>query len=215
MLKQFMQNCAYPQGVSGSLMLSLMNAGHTPIAKWALAYLSVKPHDHILDIGCGGGKNIARMLKLASHGQVDGLDYSEVSVLKSLLVNARAVQAGRTQIIKGSVSKMPFADGAFDIVTAFETIYFWPDLERDFVEVCRMLKPNGRFLICNAMQTQKSDKQAANFWTKMVNLNLYENSHLKSVLEKSGFRDVEFITDNKQKKLCVIARKALENLSIF
>lgn len=208
MLKQFMQNCAYPQGAGGSLMLSLMNAGHGSISKWALAYLPVKPQDSILDIGCGGGKNIARMLKLANRGRVSGLDYSEVSVLKSLLVNARAVQKGRAEVLRSNVSEMPFADSSFDIATAFETIYFWPDLEHDFVEVCRVLKPGGLFCICNAMQPQ-AGQQPENFWTRMVNLNLYDNTKLETLLAKSGFCGTEFITDRKQKKLCVLTRKAL------
>ncbi len=43
----------------------------------------------------------------------------------------------------------PARRGAFDLATAFETVYFWPGLEKCFAEVCRILKPGGTFPICN------------------------------------------------------------------
>lgn len=208
MLKQFLQNCACPQGVGGSIMLSLMNVGHRGSAKWAFTHLPLKQHDHILDIGCGGGKNIARMLKQVPNGHVTGLDYSGVSVLKSLLVNAKAVQKGRVRILEGGVSQMPFADNGFDIVTAFETIYFWPDLQHDFAEVYRVLKPGGLFFICNNLQETGNGETSANFWAKTIGLNLYANANLKVMLERSGFCRPELISDHKQKKLCLLAYKA-------
>lgn len=45
------------------------------------------------------------------------------------------------------VGALPYGDGAFDLVTAFETVYFWPDLEKAFQEILRTLKPGGRFLL--------------------------------------------------------------------
>jgi len=42
-----------------------------------------------------------------------------------------------------------FADNWFDAVTAFETVYFWPDLLRCFREVWRVLKPGGAFFFFN------------------------------------------------------------------
>ncbi len=44
---------------------------------------------------------------------------------------------------------MPFDDEAFDCVSAFETVYFWEDLEKCFAEVHRVMKNGGTFLICN------------------------------------------------------------------
>ena len=50
---------------------------------------------------------------------------------------------------QGSVEHMNFTDASFDVVTAFETVYFWPGLPKCFQEVYRVLKPGGIFLICN------------------------------------------------------------------
>ena len=68
---------------------------------------------------------------------------------KSKKVNEAAIAEGRCAVLHGSVADMMFADDWFDAVTAFETVYFWPDPPRCFREVYRVLKPGGTFLICN------------------------------------------------------------------
>ncbi len=40
-------------------MVNMMNNGHAKMAEWGLKFLKLKETDHILDIGCGGGANIA------------------------------------------------------------------------------------------------------------------------------------------------------------
>lgn len=47
------------------------------------------------------------------------------------------------------VAALPFKDNAYDMATAFETVYFWPDIEKSFAEVRRILKPGATFLIVN------------------------------------------------------------------
>ena len=65
-----------------------MNVGHRPMAKWGLKYLNVRTSDQILDIGCGGGRNIKRLLRKTPSGRVFGVDYSALSVKKSRRLNA-------------------------------------------------------------------------------------------------------------------------------
>ena len=94
-----------------------------------------------------------------------GIDYSPVSVEKSKKVNETAVTKGRCDVLQGSVADMIFADDWFDAVTAFETVYFWPDLPQCFLEVYRVLKPNGTFRIGNESNGD-SDKDEK--WTEII-----------------------------------------------
>ena len=89
------------------------------------------------------------MLQRTLRGTVTGIDFSPVSVSKSLKVNTKAVEEGRCKVLEGNVANLPFDEGTFDLVTAFETIYFWPDIEHCFNEVKRVLKPGGQFVIVN------------------------------------------------------------------
>ena len=130
----FFENTRKPVGFGGKLMVAMMNVGHSPVARWGLQFLNAAPDAKVLDCGCGGGANIKRLLKECPHGVVKGIDYSPVSVEKSKKVNEAAIAEGRCAVLQGSVADMPFADGGFDAVTAFETVYFWPDLPQCFRE---------------------------------------------------------------------------------
>ena len=101
----------------------------------------------ILDVGCGGGETVRKLAALAPEGNVIGLDYSAASVAVSRETNAQEIESGRVQIEQGSVAVLPFSDGTFDIVTAVETHYYWPDLPANVREILRVLKPGGTFAL--------------------------------------------------------------------
>ena len=65
MLKAFLENCKRPKGGFGRLILRGMNSGHGPVAGWAFDRMEWPVNGRILDIGCGGGGNIARLLRRA------------------------------------------------------------------------------------------------------------------------------------------------------
>ena len=150
LLSKIFSNTRKPEGFFGKMMVNGMNGGdHAQMANWALSSVQIKENGQILDIGCGGGANIARLLQRVPKGMVQGIDYSSVSVAKSSKVNAKAIAEGRCKVQEASVVKLPFGENAFGLVTAFETIYFWPDIEHCFGEVKRVLKPGGQFVIVN------------------------------------------------------------------
>ncbi len=132
----FFENTRKPEGLGGKLMLAMMNVGHRALADWGLQFAEIAKNARVLDCGCGGGANIRTMLKKCPNGEVKGVDYSPVSVEKAKKVNEDAILNGRCVILQGNVADLIFAANQFDLVTAFETIYFWPDLlPRAFREV--------------------------------------------------------------------------------
>ena len=144
----FFENTRKPVGLGGKIMVAMMNFGHSAMAEWGLSFLQPAPDAMVLDCGCGGGANIKTLLKLCPNGKVQGIDYSAVSVEKARKVNARAIAAGRCTVQQASVAELPFEAEQFDAVTAFETVYFWPELAQNFREVYRVLKPGGIFCGC-------------------------------------------------------------------
>lgn len=97
-IKKLFQNTRKPEGIGGKLMLSMMNAGHNANALWGLSHFEIPPVARILDIDCGGGKNISNLLSRAPQGTVCGVDYSPESVEKSKRTNKTAVLRGRAKI---------------------------------------------------------------------------------------------------------------------
>lgn len=199
----FFENTRKPAGLGGQIMVSMMNLGHRPLANWGFQFLRVSPDAAVLDCGCGGGANIRKLLKKCPGGVVKGIDYSPVSVEKAREVNRQAIREGRCAVMQGSVADMLFADGWFDVATAFETVYFWPDLPRCFREVFRVLKSGGTFLICNECSDPVKDSK----WPELINgMTVYGDTQLKDALEQAGFRDVQ-TRRNRMGWLCVTARK--------
>jgi ubiquinone/menaquinone biosynthesis C-methylase UbiE len=139
--------CRRPSSGFGRLLAKSMNAGHDKLTRWGLSHVDIKPDFTMLDVGCGGGRTIETLASMAAHGQVFGIDYSLASVAVARERNHTSIERGRVQIHEGSVSSLPFPDDTFDLVTAVETHYYWPDLPGDVREVTRVLKPGGTLMI--------------------------------------------------------------------
>ena len=136
-----------PSGWLGRRVVRAMNLSHATMADWGLQQVRVPKNAAILDVGCGGGRTVRRLAALASEGNVIGLDYSAASVAVSRDTNAKEIEARRVQIARGSVAALPFPDRTFDIITAVETHYYWPDLPANVREILRVLKPGGSFAL--------------------------------------------------------------------
>ena len=83
--KKLMANAKKPVGELGSKILDRMNKSHEEMAVWGVSHFNISDSDVVLDIGCGGGRNVKRFASQAL--KVYGLDYSQVSVLKSSKLN--------------------------------------------------------------------------------------------------------------------------------
>mgnify|MGYP000848131579 FL=1 len=201
MFRKFFQNAKEPKGFRGRSMLRKMNIGHTPLSKWALSQINPQKDAHVLDIGCGGGANVARLLKRCPQGLVYGIDYSAESVAFSKKKNA-AELGRRCQVVRGDVGALPYANESFDIVTAFETVYFWSDLGKAFQEVLRVLKTGGQFLLVCEM-----DDVTNTTWTGLISgMTIYAGEDLKERLERAGFASVRLLRD-KSGWIALVAEK--------
>ena len=205
-LSKIFSNTRKPEGFFGRMMVNGMNGGgHAKLAEWGLSEVFIAENADILDEGCGGGANIARMLRRAPKGRVTGIDYSPVSVKKSREVNAKAIAAGRCKVVEGSADALPFDDGSFDLVTAFETVYFWPQIENCFTSVRRTLNDGGRFVIINEDDGLSGNNEK---WEKLIDgMHTYTPDELRAHLTAAGFRDITVRRDEHRHWLCVTAEK--------
>lgn len=185
------RQCRKPSGWLGRRLAQAMNVGHSGLTAWGLEHISIAPHARILDVGCGGGRTIQRLAAMAPNGHVDGLDYAPASVAVAQATNADLIGSGRVAIQQGTVSHLPFADASFDVVTAVETHYYWPDLANDLREIRRVLAPGGQFLLI--AETYKGRAMDWLFWPVMRLLlraqYLTLDEH-RAALTAAGFADV-------------------------
>ena len=212
----FRNNFGNPQGFIGRLMLSGMNMGHSPMAKWAFTQFDVPDDGMLVDIGCGGGFNIRRLLDRSKDGFVYGIDISSTSVEKSKKTNKKNI-GKRCEVLLGSAENLPLKDNSIKLATAFETVYFWKDLEKCFAEVKRTIRPGGKFVVVNdpgdpekhcekmipGMKSYTPDEIKQE---KMIpGMKSYTPDEIKQIMKAVGFMDVK-VTKNKF-MFCVSGKK--------
>jgi ubiquinone/menaquinone biosynthesis C-methylase UbiE len=190
-----------------------MNSSHSKLTNWGLEHISIENQRAILDVGCGGGRTISKLASIAAQAKVYGVDYSDESVAATNRTNAQWIDLGRVEVQHGSVSQLPFPDGMFDLVTAVETHFWWPDLPGDMREVFRVLRPDGSLIIvaevykgANTTVSRLAEKYASR--TGMALLSADEHREL---FTSTGFSNVQVIEERVKGWICGIGRKPIAN----
>ena len=117
----------------------------------AFALAEVTPGMNVLDVGCGRGEILRHCARLGANAF--GIDYAAVAVNISAEVIERTdgVQ-GKIGVSQADAKYLPFPDETFDRVLMFDVVehlYPW-ELHQAMLEVHRVLKPDGRFIVHTA-----------------------------------------------------------------
>lgn len=203
--KILFNNTRKPKGLLGKWMVNSMNHAHAAVADWGMSHLPDISPGEIADLGCGGGRNVKELLQRYPAATVTALDYAELSVRKTQKVNQPAIQKGRCHVIQGDVSHLPFEDHRFHLVTAFETVYFWPGPAKSFREVCRVLKPGGTFLIVN--ESDGMNPCDGKWLNTIEGLRIFTDTQLTGFLTEAGFSKITVNCFPKKHWLCILATR--------
>jgi len=203
------RQCRKPSDRAGRAVLQRMNVSHAELTAWGLSHVAIRDDFTMLDVGCGGGRTIDRLASIATKGKVFGVDYSEDSVATARETNARWIEQGRVDIQLGTVSRLPFPDGTFDLVTAVETHYYWPDVPRDVREVFRVLEPSGTFaIIAEAYRGRRNDWLFRPTMTLILRAAYLTPDEHRHLLVDAGFVDVQVFEEKAKGWLCASGRRA-------
>ena len=205
LLRKFFNQTRKPEGFLGRLMLSGMNSGHAKLADWGFAHLPALTVSVAVDLGCGGGRNAGVLLKMYPKAHVTAVDYSDLSVEKARDYNKDMIDAGRCAVRQGDVSDLDLPARAFDLATAFETVYFWPGLEKCFAQVAKVLKPGGYFMICN--ESDGTDATSLKFEKIIDGMKNHTAEDIEAALKAAGFSDVRSDHHPSKPWITVLARK--------
>ena len=208
LMKRAARQCRKPSDQTGRAVLQRMNASHSRVTAWGLGHISVEPAFTILDVGCGGGRTIDRLASMAPNGHVYGVDYSAASVAVARETNRRAIEQGRVDIQLGTVSQLPYPDETFDLVSAVETHYYWPDLSRDVAEVKRVLKPRGRFvIIAETYRGRRNDWVYRPVMTGLLRAAYLTPHEHEQLLVSAGYEDVHVFEDRAEGWICAVGTR--------
>jgi ubiquinone/menaquinone biosynthesis C-methylase UbiE len=186
-----------------------MNSRHSKVTDWGLSHISIEKHDTILDVGCGGGRTVSKLAAIATQGKVYGVDYSKESIAVANRTNRQWIDMARVEIREGAVSQLPFSEDAFDLATAVETHFWWPDLPADMREVLRVLKPGGTLIIiaeiykgAKTMTAKVAEKYLPLSGMRLLNVNEH-----RELFANAGYSDVQIMEESDKGWICGIGRK--------
>lgn len=118
----------------------------------AFAVAEVQPGMSLLDVGCGRGEILRHCMRLGVDAY--GIDYAEAATTMSheVILAEREQSDLKSGVCRSDAKKLPFPTGYFDRVLMFDVVehlYPW-ELREAMVEVRRVLKDDGRFIIHTA-----------------------------------------------------------------
>ena len=158
-----------------------------------------------MDVGCGGGRTINKLAAKAA--QVYGIDYAAGSVAASRAHNKRLIAEGRVHVEQASVSRLPFADDKFDLVTAIEAQYYWPNLQGDMKEILRVLKPGGRLMVvAENYKGARNDAVLGPVMKLLGSSRLSMDDH-RALFLAAGYEGVEIAEERRRGWICAIGTK--------
>lgn len=111
---------------------------------------NVRSGQRILDVGCGLGGTLASLNERFSDLDLTGLNIDQRQ-LDYAREHVKVSPSNRLTWTQGDACNMPFEDGSFDVVTALECAFHFESRERFLCEVKRVLRPGGRFALCDLM----------------------------------------------------------------
>jgi ubiquinone/menaquinone biosynthesis C-methylase UbiE len=209
--KTLENQCSKPTGWLGRLSLWRMNASHSKLTDWGLEHVSVENRYTILDVGCGGGRTVGKLAAIATQGKVYGVDYSGESVAATKRLNAQWINLGRVETRHGAVSQLPFPDGMFDLITAVETHFWWPNLPADMREVFRVLKAGGTLTLiaevykgANTRVSRLAEKCVSRTGMKLLSIEEH-----RELFINAGYSEVQVIEERNKGWICGIGRKSI------
>jgi SAM-dependent methyltransferase len=195
-----------PKGVEGREALESMNVNHRELSKWAISLLPEINPKKILDVGCGGGMQLFMLGSEFPEAYLHGVDISEDALNLAFEVNLDKIEAGRCVIEIAPAEELHFSDETFDLVSAFETYFFWTDLKKGISEAYRVLVPGGILTVVSEQYPHPDFDERNVEIAERTGFKLVENEEMASLLEDVGF-SVEYVTVPENNWVCFIAEK--------
>ena len=181
-----------PVGEDGRTVLERMNEHHVPLWTFCLEHLPRSIDGSVLDVGCGGGGFLSRLSGRYPYAMLFGVDISEEALTMTAEVNRDVVDGGGLELRRASVDDLPFDDGSFDMVTAMETYFFWPDLEEGLREVARVLSPGGVLAIGSELRFGSGDDDRVREMCQTYGMAIVPDEEIIGILDSVGI-DAEAI----------------------
>jgi len=197
-IRKLVGQAGHPRGAAGRLVgwVFAHRRSNRQRNRWAVSLLDVQPTDRVLEVGFGPGIAVTELAGRASRGLVYGIDHSQLMVRQASRRNAAAIRAGRVNLTRASVDRLPSFGEPLDAILAVNTVAFWPDPVQRLRELRRLLRPAGRIALVSQPRCPGATRDTT---TRAA-------QELQDLLTRAGFVQIRIETlDLDPPVACVLA----------
>jgi ubiquinone/menaquinone biosynthesis C-methylase UbiE len=178
-----------PTGLFGRFLAWIMAAETAVVNEKTLELLELRPDDHVLEVGFGHGRTLARAAALVPAGFVAGIDVSEAMVRMARHRTRQCIKEGRAEVQRADSAQIPYPDGCFNRAYAIHTLYFWDDPRIHLEEIYRVMKPGARFVL--GFGPKEDARTVTNFPATVYQF--YTIGEVHSMFKEAGFTEVHMV----------------------
>lgn len=171
-----------PHGENGVQVGKFMNEGNKFINELSYKALSLQEWDNVLEIGPGNGAFVSELIEPFEYVGYTGLDYSGLMIEEAKKVNATLISRGRVRFVEGNISGLDFKNKAFNKIITVNTLYFWPEPQKNLAELNRVLADDGKLIMAIRPKRNMEVLPITEF-----GFTLYSKEDIIQLLEKGGF----------------------------
>ena len=164
--------------------------------------LGIKPGYCVLDIGSGTGVLLPFLMAyLGDEGKIIALDFSA-----DMLGQAKAKTFQSTvDFAQADVIAIPLADNSADLAMCNSAFPHFNDKVRSLKEIVRVLRNNGRLVICHTMGREMINQLHQSIGGAVANDLLPDEFQLKRLIRQAGLKVTHF--EDVPERYLVIAEK--------
>jgi ubiquinone/menaquinone biosynthesis C-methylase UbiE len=147
-----------------------------------------------LDVGCGNGWVIKKIVKEKNCKKAIGIDKS-----KKMIIQAKKKTKGKGEFIHTDIESMKYR-GKFNFIFSMESLYYADSIEIALEKIYKLVKPGGQFFCGTDFYT---DNKATARWAGImkIQMHLHSKKEWKEFFKNTGFNvKTKNIKDLKNKK---------------
>jgi len=165
--------------------------------------LGIKPGDHVVDIGSGTGVLVSLLTaELGTEGKLVALDLS-----MEMLVQAQAKDFPPiVGFAQADVIDIPLANDSMDLAMCNSALPHFGDKEKALKEIARVLRANGRLVICHTMSREALNRLHQSIGGAVANDLLPDEFQLRTLIEQARLKVTHF--EDGPERYLVIAEKS-------
>ena len=165
--------------------------------------LGIKPEYYVLDIGSGTGVLLPFLIaELGQEGKIVAMDFAAEMLVRAQAKNFPSIVG----LAQADVLAIPMADSSVDLAICNSALPHFDDKVKALKEIARVLKNNGRLVICHTMSREALNQLHQSIGGAVANDLLPDEFQVRGLIKQAGLETTRF--EDSPERYVVVAEKS-------